>query len=166
MIVKTDPCQEISRHVIPHHLAHDFVFFCSISIFQLKKNHVSPGICHHSEFWSWLTKVIILHHLTLEWFGTHMWAPRCFLPSHPFTVPSGSIEQTKRERSAHYEILMVISWACLLGIAQTYLLLKKGPWYPQRLPAPAIVNRLGPRQEHRTSLSPSTAAAGKKHVGV
>lgn len=114
MIVKTDPCQEISRHVIPHHLAHDFVFFCSISIFQLKKNHVSPGICHHSEFWSWLTKVIILHHLTLEWFGTHMWAPRCFLPSHPFTVPSGSIEQTEGKKCTLWDInghqLSVSSW--------------------------------------------------------
>lgn len=91
-----------------------------------------------------------------------------FLLSHPFTMLSRSIKQTKRERSAHDEILMVISWACLLWhwSAQIYLLLKKGLWYLQCLLAPAIVNWLGPQQEHQTSLSLSTVAAGEKHVGV
>lgn len=49
MVLMTDPYEELSRHFIHHHLTHDF-FSCS-SIFQLKKHHVSLGICHNSEFW-------------------------------------------------------------------------------------------------------------------
>lgn len=168
-MLMTDPSEDISRHFIPHHLVHDCVVLSGVSIFQLKKNHASLGIRHNSEFWSWFKKKrSILHRLTLEWFETQIWAPRWFffLPSHPFTVPSRSVKQTRRERSSHYEIIKAISWACLLWhrSAQVYLLLKKEQWYPRWLLVPAIVNWLGPQQEHRTSLSLSTVAAAKKHL--
>lgn len=165
MILLTDPCEEISRHVIPHHLVHDFVSFSGISIFQLKKNHVSLGICHNSEFWSWLKQVTILHHLTLEWFETQIWAPRCCSYCHiPPPCPPGPLSKLRGKEVDN----IVTSWACLLlhQSAQFYLLLKKGLWYLQCFLVPAIVNWLGRQQEHRTSLSLSTVAAEKKHLGV